>query len=50
MDSHPIRIHEAAPKAVASSIVFLTAWLAGTTGYCLVCDTFNSIIDTEGIC
>ncbi|KAF9654429.1 hypothetical protein BDM02DRAFT_152734 [Thelephora ganbajun] len=35
VDSKPIRMYEATPKAVASNIVFLAAWLAGTTGYFL---------------
>ncbi|KAF9786886.1 hypothetical protein BJ322DRAFT_683086 [Thelephora terrestris] len=35
MDSKPIKIYEATPRAVASNVVFLVAWLAGTTGYFL---------------
>lgn len=35
MDSEPIRTGEAAPRAVTSHIIFLVAWLAGTTGYFL---------------
>lgn len=34
-DSRPIRVYEATPQVVASNIVFLVAWLAGTTGYFL---------------
>jgi hypothetical protein len=47
MDSEPIRMYEATPKAVASNIIFLAAWLAGTTGYFLVCTTL--LIDIGGI-
>lgn len=35
MDPRAIRIYEATPQAVASKIVFIVAWLAGTTGYFL---------------
>jgi hypothetical protein len=36
MDPEPIRMYEPTPKVVASNVVFLAAWLAGTTGYFLV--------------
>ena len=46
--SEPIRIYEDTPKAVASNIIFLAAWLAGTTGYFLV--RYNLLIDIDIIC
>ena len=48
VNSEPIRVYEATPKAVASNIIFLAAWLAGTTGYFLVCGM--SLISIDGMC
>lgn len=48
MDSEPIRKYKAAPKAVASNIILFAAWLAGTTGYFLVCAKL--LIDVDDIC
>jgi len=47
VDSEPIRMYEATPKAVASNIIFLAAWLVGTIGSFLVCTTLP--IDIDGI-
>ena len=47
MDSKPIGIYEATPRAVASKSIFVAAWLAGTTGYFLVCGTL--LIGIDGV-
>ena len=48
VDSEPNRIYEVAPKAVApravaSNIIFLAAWLAGTAACFLVCTICLSV-------
>ena len=44
VSSEPIKMYEPTPKAAASNIVFLVAWLAGTTCYFLVRESLSATI------